>query len=1040
MSSLFHVVLFSRGQIVSAQDMKMIDNTEHIYKLIVNEDIGKKLSPNCQMIVWTVTDADELLADSIQFSIDGAFSNQLQVSINPIDSQQVTPTEKLVRAKPGDEVTVRVKAKPLSYFGLLVVDQASRALGSNDITQKEVLSVLQSQDDDVSDYPWRFSFFDPVFFFRSSGARNSKEIIQNSGLFIKTDVYIDGGHVTSPPTSTYPEWPMGFMTTTFRPTKMEVPQIDKPDDELDKSPEIPKDRENADTHGLAEVKRIRKDFPETWIFLDGKVNSHGLFSTSSTVPDSITTWIATAFSIHPEKGLGVLDQPFELQAFKPFFVTMDLPYSIIRGEEFELKIIVQNYLKSSVDVKITLEKSKDYFKVSPPSGGKYQFAKVWTDIGVPPGDGYTVSIWIKPVELGNIPIEVKAQSSQMADAVLRKILVKPEGAPQEYTKNVLIQSKDITTFVEKVDVELPVDVLVPDSLRVYASLSGDIMGPAMNNLDHLIRMPYGCGEQNMLNFAPNIFIMDYLKATDQSNPKVVENAMKYSEIGYQKELNYQRKDGCFSAFGNSDKEGSTWLTAFVLKSFWRGRPYLSQSVNSDMEKGLKCLITKQTKSGQFVENGVIYHKAMQGGTSSGVTLTAYVLITLLEIKDIMLEDELSSSFTAAVSSAESYLMSKLNDPDIQNDPYTLAVVGYAFSLGNQGETTQRIFDSLKDLAKHENGQMYWDEKQQSSSPDKSEMWNYHKASTHKVEIAAYALLMYVKLDKYLDGLPITNWLIDQRNPNGGYRSTQDTVMALQALTEIAIRVYGDIEPSMDVTIERNVNEWSFPKLLTSDTQLLLQTLELDLPIQQHSELQVKAKGKGTALVQITVKYNIYRIKADTKIKLNVTSEEKVDGITNVNICTSYLGEGDSGMVVIETMPLSGYKFVDMENVRKSADELKRVEQNDDKTVLYLDTVKKDDICLQLTQERVNFVANIKKSRTLAYSYYDTDETDSVFYLPQTVNARSICDTCSECCSEKSDYVLHFDVERRINGVSGMAPMINITFPAFVCILFHYAVN
>lgn len=44
------------------------------------------------------------------------------------------------------------------------------------------------------------------------------------------------------------------------------------------------------------------------------------------------------------------------------------------------------------------------------------------------------------------------------------------------------------------------------------------------------------------------------------------------------------------------------------------------------------------------------------------------------------------------------------------------------------------------------------------------------------------------------------------------------------------------------------------------------------------------------------------------------------------------------MVVIETMPLSGYKFVDMENVRKSADELKRVEQNDDKTVLYLDTV------------------------------------------------------------------------------------------------------
>ena len=39
------------------------------------------------------------------------------------------------------------------------------------------------------------------------------------------------------------------------------------------------------------------------------------------------------------------------------------------------------------------------------------------------------------------------------------------------------------------------------------SAVGDLLGPTLENLGSLVRMPYGCGEQNMLNFAPNIFIL-----------------------------------------------------------------------------------------------------------------------------------------------------------------------------------------------------------------------------------------------------------------------------------------------------------------------------------------------------------------------------------------------------------------------------------------------------------------------------------------------------------------------------------------------------
>lgn len=44
----------------------------------------------------------------------------------------------------------------------------------------------------------------------------------------------------------------------------------------------------------------------------------------------------------------------------------------------------------------------------------------------------------------------------------------------------------------------------------YGVHAGDIMGNALQNVDRLLAMPYGCGEQNMVRFAPNIYIQQYL--------------------------------------------------------------------------------------------------------------------------------------------------------------------------------------------------------------------------------------------------------------------------------------------------------------------------------------------------------------------------------------------------------------------------------------------------------------------------------------------------------------------------------------------------
>ena len=56
------------------------------------------------------------------------------------------------------------------------------------------------------------------------------------------------------------------------------------------------------------------------------------------------------------------------------------------------------------------------------------------------------------------------------------------------------------------------------------------MGPTLN-LEGLLRLPYGCGEQNMVNFAPSIYIMKYLSAVGQLTRSVENKAKNIMTIG-----------------------------------------------------------------------------------------------------------------------------------------------------------------------------------------------------------------------------------------------------------------------------------------------------------------------------------------------------------------------------------------------------------------------------------------------------------------------------------------------------------------------------
>ncbi|XP_062587000.1 CD109 antigen-like [Saccostrea cucullata] len=361
-------------------------------------------------------------------------------------------------------------------------------------------------------------------------------------------------------------------------------------------------------------------------------------SFSVPVPDTITTWVATAFAVNPNSGLGLDPSPANLRVFQPFFVSLTLPYSVIRGELVVLQANVFNYLKKDIKVLIIIDKNKafknvvTYLKDNQVKSGRFSF-RIGRTLNIAPGEIYPVYFPIVPSEIGDIKINITATSTGASDSIIRTLKVEPEGVEKEFNNPVLINTEDSGTFFDDVEISFPPNT-VAGSKRVRASVIGDVMGPSISGLASLLKMPYGCGEQNMLNFAPNIFVWKYLTITNNLTPDLERKAKEYMIKGYQRQMTYVHQDGSYSAFGKSDASGSTWLTAFVVKSFSQA----SDLITIDkyvVNYAVSWLISQQNKNGTFREPGRVINKAMQGGSAAGErTLTAFSLIALKEAENM----------------------------------------------------------------------------------------------------------------------------------------------------------------------------------------------------------------------------------------------------------------------------------------------------------------------------------------------------------------------------------------------------------------------
>lgn len=334
-----------------------------------------------------------------------------------------------------------------------------------------------------------------------------------------------------------------------------------------------------------------------------------------------------------------------------------------------ISIAVFNYMDNDVDGEITIHNSDIEFNFIDGNNKTSTDLERKTKLSIIANHGASTSYKIRPNKIGSIAIKVSATAPLAGDSIVQVLHVEPEGIPKFTNKALFVDLNEVTSLESQFTVDVPDDIIF-DSLKIEVNCVGDLLGGTIKNLNKLIRLPSGCGEQNMLNFVPNIVVLTYLKAIGQLKPDIERKIKSYTEKGYQRELSYRHNDGSFSAFGKSDKSGSTWLTAFVAKSFKQAATFIDVDENT-IDDALNWLSKKQNGDGSFSEVGTVSHKAMQGGSGKGIALTAYVLTAFLECRN----DE--TTYDETINKAIDYVTKSLA---ASHDIYAFAVAAYAMQL------------------------------------------------------------------------------------------------------------------------------------------------------------------------------------------------------------------------------------------------------------------------------------------------------------------------------------------------------------------------
>ena len=291
---------------------------------------------------------------------------------------------------------------------------------------------------------------------------------------------------------------------------------------------------------------IRREFKDTAFWQpDVVTGSDGKATVQFKLPDNLTTWRATARAITADTRVGSTVE--KVIARKDVIMRLEMPRFLTEGDTVTISGVVHNFLPQEKSTRITLELN-----------GAQLLGESSETVTIARNGEHRVDWRVNAQQPGELRLLAKALTDTESDAVEMTMEIVPHGLKQTMGGAVALTQND-GEQTQSFNLAQHPDIQAR-SLRIEASPS--IAGTLFGALDYLTSFPYGCTEQTMSSFLPNVIVAQALKDVPAAQIRATNDLPKKVQRGLDRLYSYQHGDGGWGWW--KDDSTDPFMSAYVV--------------------------------------------------------------------------------------------------------------------------------------------------------------------------------------------------------------------------------------------------------------------------------------------------------------------------------------------------------------------------------------------------------------------------------------------------------------------------------------------
>jgi alpha-2-macroglobulin len=567
------------------------------------------------------------------------------------------------------------------------------------------------------------------------------------------------------------------------------------------------------------VPKVRKAFPDTAYWNPSvRTGPDGHAKVEFTFPDALTTWRTTIRAMTDDgKAGGAVTR---VLVRKNLIVRLAAPRFFRQGDEVTLRVIAHNYLETAKDVTFALDVS-----------GLEVISGQQTKLNIP-AKGESYFEWrVKAHTTGNAVLTAKALTDEESDALEVTLPVLAYGVKQRAAASGVVfsgagQNDWHYNYPTASDA---------GTRKMTITVAPSVAGTVFDALDYLTSYPWGCTEQTMSSFLPDVIVAQAVDKLHLKPPVDRTTLNVMVRAGLDRLYSYQHDDGGWGWW--PDDPSRVFMTAYVVSGLGQAK-----DAGYELEPERAFGHTHLDKGRDWLRATLAAHPDMVPD------LRAYVVYALATTGDAPKE-----SLDKSWSSRE-----KLSDEG-------LALVGLALDAAKDPRAHEAA-TMLEKKAKTTASDAYW----AGTYDGLLEYWDDTSAET-----TALTLKLLVSQDHSGGLLPkAAVWLAGHRNNGEYWESTKQTAMVIEGLTDY-LSLSGELNNTSDVQVVVNGTVVGSRHFGVGDAFAMPWKVDVT-PEQAGANGQVTVRKSGNGITYWSVENDWYSadksLSQQGKLSLNVTRD------------------------------------------------------------------------------------------------------------------------------------------------------------------------